>query len=326
MRSILPLILALSAAPVVADVDTVLDAHILPGYAAFADATAALEDAARECAPDKVRLAWNAAFDAWLGVSHLRFGPVEDEGRSVVIAFWPDDRGATPRSLAALIADADPIIETSTGVVQLSVAARGLFGLEHLLYDTQFDATTPYSCALVAGLTTDLAAIAAEVNEAWQDGYAATLRMAGTEGNATYLSDREAKQALFTSLLTGLEFNADQRLGRPLGTFERPRPTRAEAWRSGRSQRNVVLSLKAQSDLARLLTDGNAPQTEAALSRAIDLAEGLDDPVFAGVTEPTSRLKVEIVQQAVHAARDAAQAEIGPALGVSSGFNSADGD
>lgn len=325
MIRILPLLIAFAATPAIADVDAVIDAHILPGFSTFAEATAALEDAASDCAADTIRPAWNAAFDAWLAVSHLRFGPVEDNGRSVVIAFWPDDRGATPRSLAVLIGDEDPIIGTAEGTAQISVAARGLFALEYLLYDPQFAENTPYGCALVQALSTDLATIAAQVNDEWQDSYAGTLRTAGTEGNATYLSDREAKQALFTALLTGLEFIADQRLGRPLGTFERPRPSRAEAWRSERSQRNVALSLRALFDLTRLLAD-DAHTTEAALSRAIDLAEGLNDPAFAGVSEPSSRLQLEIVQQAVRAARDAALAEIGPSLGVSAGFNSADGD
>jgi hypothetical protein len=179
---------------------------------------------------------------------------------------------------------------------------------------------------LVKALSTDLAAIAEQVNNAWQTSYATTLRAAGADTNATYLSEREAQQALFTALLSGLEFTADQRLGRPLGSFQRPRPTRAEAWRSGRSQHNVVLSLRALSDLARHLSNDNAHLTDAALTRAIDLAEGLNDPAFSGVSEPSSRLKIEILQQAVHAARDAALAEIGPSLGVSAGFNSADGD
>jgi uncharacterized protein len=326
MKPFLTLILALAATPAIADVAAVIDRLILPGYAQFEKATAELEGAADDCSAETVRPAWNAAFDAWLGVSHLRFGPVEDEGRSVIIAFWPDDRGATPRSLAALVADEDPIIGTAEGTAQISVAARGLFALEHLLYDPQFAEATPYHCDLVQALTADLAAIAAQVDDAWQDGYATTLRTAGAAGNATYLSDREAKQALFTSLLTGLEFTADQRLGRPLGIFERPRPTRAEAWRSDRSQRNVVLSLRALSDLMQALTGGNAPLTDAALSRAIALAEELDDPAFAKVSEPSGRLRIEIVQQAVRAARDAAVDEIGPTLGVTAGFNSADGD
>lgn len=326
MRPVLSLILALAATPVIAGIDEAIDAHILPGYATFAQKTAALNDAAGDCSADTLRPAWNDAFDAWMGVSHLRFGPVEQEGRSVIVAFWPDERGATPRALAALIADADPIIETPAGTAQISVAARGLFALEYLLYDPQFADSGSYGCELVQALTLDLATVAAEVDDAWRETYATTLRTADTEGNTTYLSEREAKQALFTALLTGLEFTADQRLGRPMGTFERPRPTRAEAWRSERSQRNVVLSLHALSDLAHHLSGGNAPLTDAAIARAIGLAEAMDDPAFAGVADPTSRLKVEVVQQAVRAARDAALAEIGPSLGVSAGFNSADGD
>ncbi len=326
MKRILSLLVALAATPVAAGIDAVINDHILPGYEAFADATKALETAAGDCAPAAVRPAWNAAFDAWMGVSHLRFGPVEEEGRSVVIAFWPDARGATPKALAGLISAEDPIIDTPEGTAQISVAARGLYALEYLLYDPQFADSGPYGCALVQALTADLAAIAGAVNDDWQDSFAETLRMAGAADNATYLSDREAKQALFTALLTGLEFTADQRLGRPMGTFERPRPTRAETWRSERSLRNVVLSLQAMSGLAQALTDGAAPQTEAALAHAVDLAEKLDDPVFAGVSDPTGRLKVEVVQQAVRAPRETALTEIGPSLGVAPGFNSADGD
>lgn len=326
MRPVLSLILALAATPVIAGIDDVIDAHILPGYATFAQTTAALNDVAGDCSAAALRPAWNDAFDAWMGVSHLRFGPVEQDGRSVIVAFWPDARGATPRALAALITDNDPIIETPEGTAQISVAARGLFALEYLLFDAQFADTGIYGCALVQALTLDLATVAAEVNDVWHETYATTLRTAGAPGNATYLSDREAKQALFTALLSGLEFTADQRLGRAMGTYQRPKPTRAEAWRSERSQRNVVLSLHALSDLAHHLSDDSAPLTEAAMARAIALTEALDDPALAGVAEPGSRLKIEVVQQAVRAALDAALAEIGPALGVSAGFNSADGD
>jgi predicted lipoprotein len=273
-----------------------------------------------------VRPAWNDTFDAWMAVSHLKFGPIEQDGASVIVAFWPDERSATPKALARLIADQDPIIGTARGTAQISVAARGIYALEYLLYDPQFDQAGDYGCALIRALTADLATIAARVDQDWQDGYAETMRTAGAAGNQTYLSDKEATQALFTALLAGLDFDVEQRLARPLGTFDRPRPNRAEAWRSGRSQRNIVLSLQALADLARQLTDGNAPITDAAMTRAIELAEGLNDPILAGVDDPSQRLKIEIVQQAVTTAYDAVLGEIGASLGVSAGFNSADGD
>ena len=48
--------------------------------------------------------------------------------------------------------------------------------------------------------------------------------------------------------------------------------------------------------------------------------------MFAGVTTPEGRLKVEILQQSVGALRASAMAEVGPEMDVGIGFNAADGD
>jgi predicted lipoprotein len=327
MKYILALITTLAATPVFADVTQTVDQHILPGYAAFDKAADDLARTARDdCSVRAVRPAWHATFDAWMQVSHLKFGPVEDAGRSVSIAFWPDTRGAGPRALAALIADADPVIETPQGTAQISIAARGLFALEYLLFEDQFADAGSYGCALMRALTADLAAMAQETHTAWVSDHAALLRRAGAIGNPVYLSAREGTQILFTSLITGLEFTADQRLGRPMGSFERPRPKRAENWRAGRSLRNVVLSLEALRDLTVNLAQGEAPLTLAAFDKALKLAGTLDDPTLASVSVPQGRFKIEVLQQAVNAIQTAALSEIGAALGVSPGFNSADGD
>jgi predicted lipoprotein len=73
--------------------------HILPGYANLAKATSDLADTAtRTCDIAKLRTAFNTAFDAWMGVQHLRFGPSEVGGRGLSIAFWPNpkDSGVSP--------------------------------------------------------------------------------------------------------------------------------------------------------------------------------------------------------------------------------------
>jgi predicted lipoprotein len=163
-----------------------------------------------------------------------------------------------------------------------------------------------------------------ELNAGWGP-FGDALLAAGRPGNTLYLTETEARQALFTQLVTGLEALADGRIGRPLGTFDRPRPELAEARASGRSLRNVVLSLQGLRDLAVTL-DPESLQTTAAFDRALTLAANLGNPVFAGVADPQGRLKVEILQQAVRATRDAAIVEIAPSLGVTLGFNSADGD
>lgn len=317
------------ASPALADVPEVISKHVLPGYAAFTKASAELATAAEaDCAADNLKDAWNATFDAWLGVAHLRMGPVEEQGRALAIAYWPDPKNIGGRQLDAMLAKADPALLTPQGMAQVSVAARGLFGMERLIYGEGAKISDAYACDLRKALARDLASMAAATEAGWTGGYADLVLTAGAEGNTVFLTASEGRQALFTQLISGLELDADTRLGRPLGTFDKPRPERAEALASGRSLRNVTLSLTALRAMAEALVQGlgEIPQTEAAFDRALDLAGKLDDPSFAGVADPSRRLKVEILQQAIQATRTAAESEIGTLLGVSAGFNSADGD
>ena len=322
MRKTLAL-LAFLATPAQADVAGALNDHILPGYAGFAEAAGDLAQAAEtSCDPQVLRPAWNAAFDAWMQVSHLHLGPVEEDGRGLAIAFWPDPKGLGWKHQQARMAG-DPTALEPAAFADQSVAARGVFGLERLLYPAGGLPADP--CPLVRATAADLARMAGEVQAGWQDGFAEVLLTAGEAGNTTYLTAEEAKQALFTQLATALEFDADQRLGRPLGTFDKPRPERAEAVASGRSLRNLLLSLQALRDFTQTLSP-DLPQSLAAFDRAIARAEALEDPIFAGVADPSGHLKVEILQQSIRSLRQAVIAELGGQLGVSVGFNSADGD
>jgi uncharacterized protein len=311
------------ATPALADYKEVVKDHILPGYAAFAAATADLaEKAGTSCDPEVLRPAYQTAFDAWMGVSHLHLGPAEEKGRALAIAFWPDPKGLGAKAQRGLLTG-DPAALAPEAFADQSVAARGLMGMERLLYPDEPPAADP--CALIRATASDLARMAGEIEAGWRDGYAGLMLSPGAEGNDTYLTEQEVRQALFTQLATALEFLADTRLGRPLGTFDRPRPERAEARAAGRSLLNVREELAALRDLtARLAPE--AADTLAAFDRAIGLADKLDDPVFAGVADPQGRLKVEILQGAVTTARDLAVAELGKDLGVSIGFNAGDGD
>ncbi|WP_375175547.1 imelysin family protein [Pseudooceanicola sp.] len=318
----------LIATPATAGVREAVDNHILPRVHSFAvQSRALMVNAEADCTAEALRPSYHNAFDAWMGISHLAFGPLEEEGRALAVAFWPDKRGMVATTVAGLIADEDDVVKDAAGFAEVSVAGRGLFALERLLFDPEYAGygREDYACRLVRAVARDLSRMAGEIDRDWAD-HADLMRQAGKEGNTTYLTAKEADQRLYTALMAGLEFTADQRLGRPLGTFERPRPTRAEARRSERSLRNVLLSLAALRDLAGHLAEAEIPKTEAAFDMALAQAEDLQDPVFESVTDPAGRLKVEIVQQSVRAARDAVAAEIGVQLGVTQGFNSADGD
>lgn len=182
-------------------------------------------------------------------------------------------------------------------------------------------------CTLVQTVTTDIATTSAAILEGWQTDYAARLKSPDT--SSTYRSDEEVLQELFKALVTGLQFTSETRLGRPLGTFERPRPTRAEAWRSGRSARHVELSLAVLNDLAFRLSSDNAElseRIETSFEVAATLLSELDDPIFAGVGDPQTRFKVEVIQQSIYNIQAVVRDELGPTLGVAAGFNSLDGD
>lgn len=317
------LVAALFASPAYAGIDEVIDDHILSGYAAFEETTRQLSDVADDCDPASLKPAYHAAFDAWIDISHLQFGPIEEKGLTLAIAFWPDPKNNTGKSLGRLLRAQDEAVETPAAFAEVSVAAQGLFALEYMLYDEPADG--PYACALTLAITRQLAAHAHDLNDLWITDHAAILRSPGPQ-NPIYNSEQEAQRVIYTSLTTGLEFVHGQRLDRPLGTFERPRPKRAEARRSKRSQRNIARSLAAMDQLSTLMTDGSAPETEAAFDVAIVRAEQLNDPTLEGVSDPSARFRIEVLQQKVAFVQQVIVQEIGEKLGIRAGFNSLDGD
>ncbi|SMY06336.1 imelysin family protein [Flavimaricola marinus] len=326
----------LVCAPVQAAADPsipdIIDDHILPRFEALATTTDTLSHVAQEtCLPasEDLRRAYGIAFDAWISASHLRFGPTEVDDRAFALAFWPDSRGATPQALAKLIADQDPIAFDPDSYADVSIAARGFYALEFLIYDDALlqQGDAQYHCTLVQTVAADIAATAAAIHRDWVEEHADVLLTPGAE--ALYRNDEEVLRELLKALTAGLQFTQDSRLGRPLGTFERPRPTRAEARRSGRSARHVTLSLEALHDLAGHLAAGDAALTATLDQQFADalarLAE-LDVPVFAGVSDPQTRFRIEVLSQAVGTIRTTVLTGLGQALGVSAGFNALDGD
>lgn len=309
------LVTVVLSTPAASDTATVVQDHIRPGFSAFAEAAQTLASI-DTCDPATLRPAFHAAWDAWMQVAHLPLGPAEQDGRGLAVLFWPDPKGSGWKAQRTLL-KAPPM---ARDMAQQSVAARGLPALERLIYPAD-SLTDP--CPLIQATADDMAATAATLARDWGP-YGDLLLTAGQPGNDRFLKPDEATQALFTQLATGLETLADRRIGRPLGTFDKPRPDLAEADASGRTIRNITLSLAALKHLAATL-NANSPKTLAAFDHAIALANDLD-PDITRIQDAQAWLKLEILQQAVRATRDAAIAELGPALGVELGFNSQDGD
>ena len=326
-----PALADITEADFAAKVARVVDSHVIPGFDALSEKADMLEAAADgNCAPDNaaLRSAWNETFDAWLGVSHLRFGPTEVAERGFALAFWPDPRGATPRTLSKLIADQDPIGTDADAYADMSVAARGFHAMEFLLFDEQLSAPDDagYHCNLVKTVAGDIANVSADLKDEWV-AFGAELK--SPTADSVFRTSEEAARTLFGSLSTGLQFNYEARLGRPMGTFERPRPRRAENRRSERSLRNVEVSTGAHRALALgFAEEGSELHAELAelFQVTLDQIASLDDPAFAGVAEPIGRLRVEAVQTSIGDLREAVALRLGASLGIAAGFNALDGD
>lgn len=325
--SLLGLLLAVPMAPNIAKADTAEAVRdvILPAYDQLAARADDLAQAAKaDCSAAALEAPYQAAWDAWARIDFLRLGPVETNGRALAISFWPDAKSSGLRAQQALIDANAAAIDDAAAFGQLSVAMRGLGGLERLIYPSDLTGDAQVLCRLRSTTAANLAQMTADMRAEW-DGFSQNLLTPGAAGNTTYLTDIETRQALYTQIMTGLEYLADTRLARPLGSFDKPRPERAEAAASGRSLRNITLSLEGIRDVT-LALQPNAPQSRAAFERTIAQANALKDPVFAGAAQPQTRLKIEILQQSIREIRDLVTVELGDAMGLSVGFNAKDGD
>ncbi len=335
MRRLLVLIL-LVIGPVSAVADgksipfqEIVEQDILPGFAELNQKTAIMADETESsCNAADLRRKYIEAFRAWARVSHLRFGPSEQENRAFALAFWPDPRGKTPKALRKLLLNPDPDALTPEAYEQVSIAARGFYALDYLLFDPEIATlgTPDQRCALVRAVARDIHATAQDLDLAWH-GYAPVLTAPGPD--APYRSGDEVLQVLYKSASTGLQFTADMRFGRPLGTFEKPRPKRAEAWRSGQSLALIRQAVAGSGGLAlRLAADDPvlASRLDYALTRFDQSAAELGDPTLAGVSTPQGRIRVEALLNDLNAIRRIVDQDLGAHLGVIAGFNALDGD
>ena len=316
--------------------DQALNQSILQGFERLAEATRTLEaEAAAACSGEgPVEAAYHRAFDAWIGVEHFRFGPAEEDNARFAIAFWPDTKGATPRTLEAMVAADDPAVDDPAAFAEVSVAARGLFALDYLLFDPEaapIEAGS-YRCRLLVAITRDMAATSARMLARWRDPWAGILTSAGAPENPVYLAPEESSRALYSALTEALQADVDLRLGRPLGTFERPQPRRAEAWRSGRSLRNVEQSLETlRAYAATVFGPSLSPATPRRSTRASPPRSAPSRGCRA--SRSTSRLPSRRAGSGSRrcsrrsaACRPRSPSTSGPRIGVTSGFNSMDGD
>ncbi|MCI4661825.1 MAG: imelysin family protein [Neomegalonema sp.] len=277
-------------------------------------------------APQAVSEAYRAAYLAWAPLDSYQFGPIEARGAALTVNFWPDKKGFVKRGLAMLHGLPAETRADPAEIAHLSAAIQGFPAIERLLLESTPD------CPSLTGISGNLTRIAAELYDDWfaPEGWADLARSAGPD-NPVYLSAEEFTKQIYTALDFGLIRIAEARLSRPLGEPTRSYPRRAEAWRSELSLALIDAQLTGIGQMIEFGLAGDIiePSRNWVL-RVVDQAHErigrIGMPLHEAVKAPQTRIRAEAVQTKIRYLQLQLAQDIGPGLGVDTGFSAADGD
>jgi uncharacterized protein len=317
----------------------VADGFVVPHYralAAAADAQARAWDLfckgharGREQA---LRAAYHALADRWAEIEFVKTGPIVLFLRAERFDYWPEVRNATQRNLDALLASNDPNALAPATLAHDSVPAQGLPAIERLLYDAAY-ARHPKRCVIGQAVARNLASIAHGVLAEWTAPNGARAAIAADKGwnNNIFAGADEAGRMLLTDLVSAFAALNDRKLLAPLGaSLAAAKPRAAEAWRSGRSARDLALNLAAMHEMVKFFAAGISAPARARLDRVFAGAEAavkaLPPDIGAAAANPVLRAKLVAARAAIKSAQAETLAILPAALNLSVGFNALDGD
>mgnify|MGYP001796688733 CR=1 FL=1 len=229
----------------------------------------------------------------------------------------------------------------SENLADKSAAIQGLSGLEYLLFGTGHETIATedgaHRCAFAEAIAGNLVGISAELAQEWNDpaGYSA-LMLEPRSSNATYRSANEVAVEVFALAVNGLEAIQDLKVKPVLGaTLEKAKPKRAQFWRSGQTFRvmevnwSVLRDLHFDGGLLSLLPpdkQGLQGSFRLEFSYAKRVLGSLIGDVLESFTDDPERGSIVYTTLLTDSLLNLLKGEVGPALGIQSGFSSLDGD
>jgi hypothetical protein len=325
----------------------VVDQFVIPAYRTLVAATEEQEKvwdafAAHREAGDfaSLKTAYDAACDAWATAQVVKTGPISLFLRYDRFAYWPEARNVTTRTLDALLRANDPKELTADTLVRDNVAAQGLSALERLLYDGDNpDALLKapgqpgtWRVTVGQGIAANLARIAKEVLADWTspDGVRAMIA-ANKPWKSIFANTQEAASLLLTDLVSAFRVMHDIKLLPVMGAnADAAKPKSAEAWRSGRSQRDLKLNLDAthafEKPFAASATAAHRARLETLYAAAGKAMAAMPADLGEAAADVKRRPQVEAARVAIKAVQTEMAKTLPDDLGVILGFNSLDGD
>jgi hypothetical protein len=325
----------------------VTDQFVIPTYRALLQACEAQEKtwaafAAKRDTGDfaSLRTAYNSVADAWASAQLIKTGPITLFLRYDRFAYWPEARNATARALDQLLMSKNPKDLTADSLAHDSVAGQGLTALERLLYDGDSPEKLlkasgkegDWRTQVGVGIARNLAAIARQVLADWTAPNGVRAAIAANKGwNNLFADAPEAARLLLTDLVAGFKLMHDVKLLPVLGAnADSAKPKSAEAWRSGRTQRDLKLNLTSAQTLEKAFA-ADAPAAhrakfDALFAAAAKAVDAVPPDLGEAAADPKRRPRVDAARVAIKAVQTELAKTLPGDVGVTLGFNSLDGD
>ena len=325
-----------------------IEFHAPPRYERLATATDAFAAASKTfCAGEsdadheRLRAGFHDAMDAWMGVQHLRFGPVDSRMRGFRFYFWPQARNKVGEAVAELVAAGEDDAALAARIGRANVAVQGLLAAEVLVHDERYLGADARGCGLLLALAANMRTMAAAILAEWRDGDDAFARIMAMPGpdNPHFEDHGAGTLAFFQGFHDSLQLIYDVNLKPVIGeSAQTVRPVLAESRLSGRSQRNIVVTLEALQAL--YIGEGSAglgdltavadPKLDRLMRKAFRLtlatAQSIEGPVEKAAADPARRPPVKKLAKQMQALKQIVRDRLAPALGLAVGFNALDGD
>lgn len=336
LRHLIPA-LALVVAPLLQAAETPRtqwQADIGSGYSELAASTANLHDTTqRYCgAPDtneraNVEEAWKQSFLKWQAIRFVDFGPIEQNSRAWQIQFWPDTKNLVARKVGYAL---DQGASTEQQIDDAGVALQGFPAMEYLLFDTrmnQSDQALPAdkACALLTAIAGHLETTTKHLAEDWQ------------RFSPHYLDTESYTARTVEAGLNGLEILQDRRLADPMGLRGTPKrnPYLGDAWRSEYSLAAIRASIEGMNRYLRpgletLLNQQDKQSLAERLGKQFDSTleelDALPDALAPSLKDDEKYRKLQSLFIEITQLEQVLAYRVAPALNISRGFNSSDGD
>ena len=331
---------------------SLVDTHILPRYAHLSAKLEEFEVSVSEfCSEnpstdlESVRQKYHQAMDAWMGIEHIRFGPVELFMRSFRFFFWPQSRGKVVEQLQELAASIDQFTEDPSQFSTTSVSVQGLLAAEALLFRSeQFSSSLKAGdtgCAMLSTIAKNMSTIAEEVITDWNGGimhFRNETRNPGSD-DALFENHQEVTAILFKSLHDELQLITEVKMRPVLGkAIDSAHPELAESRPSERSLRNIAFNLEALqamytgesgAGLSQLVSKSDIELDELmhkAFNATVKNARSFELPLEVVAVSAEQRPQADKLFLQVRALRQIVRQRLASALSMRIGFNTLDGD